>query len=454
MTEKHKTSEKRSLRRLLALLLVCAALLTLFAGCKKSGTKSDADSTAPAGTGTASAAPADSGAASAAPTESADPTAPAETLDPTIDYDGLKTLERYTADDLTADDPRLDQVVARCGGKELTNRQLQIYYYMQLFTYVNQLSQYGYAPAMLGLDLSKPLSEQSSQDVSGLSWEQYFLLLALDQFHQLAAGAVRAEADGYQMSEETAKQLQSVKDGLQKEAEEGGYESLDAYLETSFGPGVRESDYLAYMDLYFYVMSYENQVYEGIEYTDDDLLAYFNAHAEDYPGVTADQETINVRHILITPEDADGDKTSTDEEWEAAQKKAEELLADYENDPTEDHFSELAKENSVDPGSKSNGGLYEGVYPGQMVDTFNDWCFDASRKTGDTGIVKTTYGYHVMYFVGKTGTFYWKTVAERDYPRSRMRTILEEYLDASEMTVDYSLIVVNPLPKALEPAAE
>ena len=89
-----------------------------------------------------------------------------------------------------------------------------------------------------------------------------------------------------------------------------------------------------------------------------------------------------------------------------------------------------------------------------MVDTFNDWCFDASRQPGDTGIVKTTYGYHVMYFVGKTGTFYWKTVAERDYPSSRMRTILEEYLDASEMTVDYPLIVVNPLPKALEPATE
>ena len=39
-----------------------------------------------------------------------------------------------------------------------------------------------------------------------------------------------------------------------------------------------------------------------------------------------------------------------------------------------------------------------------MVPEFNDWCFDASRKPGDTGIVygeSTNYkGYHVMYFVG------------------------------------------------------
>ena len=36
-----------------------------------------------------------------------------------------------------------------------------------------------------------------------------------------------------------------------------------------------------------------------------------------------------------------------------------------------------------------------------MVTAFNDWCFDASRKPGDTGVVETDYGYHIMYFVGE-----------------------------------------------------
>ena len=36
-----------------------------------------------------------------------------------------------------------------------------------------------------------------------------------------------------------------------------------------------------------------------------------------------------------------------------------------------------------------------------MVTNFNDWCFDASRKTGDTDIVETNFGYHIMYFVGE-----------------------------------------------------
>ena len=45
-----------------------------------------------------------------------------------------------------------------------------------------------------------------------------------------------------------------------------------------------------------------------------------------------------------------------------------------------------------------------------MVETFNDWCFDASRKPGDTGIVETSYGMHVMYFVG-SGDPMWKVEA-------------------------------------------
>ena len=32
------------------------------------------------------------------------------------------------------------------------------------------------------------------------------------------------------------------------------------------------------------------------------------------------------------------------------------------------------------------------------VTEFNDWCFAEGRKAGDTGIVLTEYGYHIIYF--------------------------------------------------------
>ena len=122
----------------------------------------------------------------------------------------------------------------------------------------------------------------------------------------------------------------------------------------------------------------------------------------------------NVRHILVTPEggttDSNGNVTYSDEEMAAAKAAAEEILATWQSgEATEDSFAALASEKSDDPGSKDNGGLYEDVYPGQMVAAFNDWCFTEGRKSGDTGIVETEYGCHVMYYSGDSDTTY------RDY---------------------------------------
>ena len=64
----------------------------------------------------------------------------------------------------------------------------------------------------------------------------------------------------------------------------------------------------------------------------------------------------------------------------------------------------MANEHSQDQDGKvTNGGLYEDVYEGQMVKPFEEWIFDGSRQAGDTGLVKSQFGYHVMYFVDREG---------------------------------------------------
>ncbi len=122
----------------------------------------------------------------------------------------------------------------------------------------------------------------------------------------------------------------------------------------------------------------------------------------------------NVRHILVSFEggtsDDSGNITYSEEEKAAAKATAEELLNQWKSgEATEDSFAALATEKSSDTGSTANGGLYEDIYPNQMVASFNDWCFAEGRKAGDTGIVETQYGYHVMYFVGDSDVTY------RDY---------------------------------------
>lgn len=111
---------------------------------------------------------------------------------------------------------------------------------------------------------------------------------------------------------------------------------------------------------------------------------------------TQDYQLVNVRHILISATDS-----SDADAMAAAKTEAELVLSEWEaGDATEESFAALANTHSTDPGSNTTGGLYENVYQGQMVDAFNDWCFDESRQVGDTGIVETSYGYHVMYFSG------------------------------------------------------
>ncbi len=114
--------------------------------------------------------------------------------------------------------------------------------------------------------------------------------------------------------------------------------------------------------------------------------------------------TVDVRHILVSPAEADGEKAQETANAEALEK-AEAYKAEYEANPTEENFIGLAKEYSAD-GNAEQGGLYEKVYKGQMVEEFENWCFDEARKPGDVEIVETTYGYHVMYFVGENTEFY------------------------------------------------
>ncbi|MDY3225740.1 MAG: peptidylprolyl isomerase [Candidatus Faecousia sp.] len=155
--------------------------------------------------------------------------------------------------------------------------------------------------------------------------------------------------------------------------------------------------------------------------TDDDgntTETLSGCHVVYYLGSTDNKfPMVNVRHILIQPthaedeaEDAHADgETYSEEELSIARTTAENLLTQWKaGEATEESFATLANENSAD-GDGTTGGLYENVAPGQMVSAFNDWCFDSSRKPGDTGVVQTDYGFHVMYFVGYTDMTY------RDY---------------------------------------
>ena len=116
--------------------------------------------------------------------------------------------------------------------------------------------------------------------------------------------------------------------------------------------------------------------------------------------------TVDVRHILIMPEGGTKNESGTsitysEADWEACRVAAQAVLDEYlAGELTEEAFGELANKYSDDNGGKvTNGGLYSDVKINQMVKPFEEWIFDSNRQVGETGLVKTDYGYHVMYFV-------------------------------------------------------
>jgi len=119
--------------------------------------------------------------------------------------------------------------------------------------------------------------------------------------------------------------------------------------------------------------------------------AYVVVFTERYRNETT---SVNVRHILLNHDTLDVAEGEADEA--ALEQMAELLMAGW--DGTETGFAGLAMINSQDAGSAENGGLYEDVLPTtNFVPEFLDWCFAEGREPGDTGIIHTDHGCHIMY---------------------------------------------------------
>ena len=142
------------------------------------------------------------------------------------------------------------------------------------------------------------------------------------------------------------------------------------------------------------------------------------------PGATA-----KVSHILLAYEGsrAPGEVKRTKEE---AQAKANELLGKVRSNP--DSFAELAKENSDDPGSKDNGGIYDNVFKGQMVPEFDKFVF--GNGIGSTGVVETEFGYHVIKVLDKYDGVQLATIAKKIQPSEK--TSDDVFAKATKLEMD------------------
>jgi len=242
------------------------------------------------------------------------------------------------------------------------------------------------------------------------------------------------DAEALAACEETAKAMAEAAQGDDEafvalalenahEDEKANYEDANATLRTGYLAAQMSENFREWMtdearvegDTTYVANDTENGYY---------VVSYIGM--EDY-----NYQLPNVRHILLSVSDP-----SDTAAMEAAKKEAENLLQQFLTvGKTEEAFAELANEKSDDTGSNTTGGLYENLVPGATVEAFNDWCFNETRAAGDTGIVETEYGYHVMYFSGFGRTY-------RDYmvESTMLNSAFTEWQDSFTVDMDFELI--------------
>ena len=372
-----------------------------------------------------------------------------ETTPPTIPADGnpddVTCKGSYTVSDEEVIAAAGD-VVATMGDKVLTNGELQVFYWMEV---MNFLGNYGEYAVYFGMDYTQPLDTQLSLDGSDnpVTWQQYFLSCALDSWRSYQALTVEAEAADVELSEMYATALEELPALMQSNAEAEGLATVEELIHKNMGAGAEVEDYYNYIEMYYRGYNYFNKLYEEIQPDDAEIEAYFAENEEAYAesGVTKDGgKYVNVRHVLLMPEDPnvttgeDGYPVYSEEAWEACRVKAQELYDQWmAGDMSEDSFGQMAMEHTAD-GNGAQGGLYTDVYEGYMVETFNDWCFDAARQVGDHGLVKTQYGYHIMYFSGSTEI--WYATAKSDLIAERASALLPACIERNPVEINYSAI--------------
>ena len=337
-----------------------------------------------------------------------------------------------------------DTVVATVGEHTLTNSQLQVYYWMEVQNFLNT---YGAYAAYFGMDYTRPLDTQICVYDENLTWQQFFLQTALTNWNQVQAMNLMAKDAGVTITEEDQAYLEGL-DAYLEETAAGFGMSVEELMIANFGPGTDKEDYRYFQDLYLNGLPYYKAESDKLVPTDAELEAFFAEHEEEYAqsGVTKDGKFVDVRHILVQVQGGttaeDGTTTYSDEDWKTCEEAAQAILDEWlSGDKTEESFAALATEKTEDPGSQSTGGLYEQVYEGQMVQPFNDWCFDEARVYGDYGLVQTSYGYHVMFFVGSEPQ--WISYAESDWYNEQANKLLENIVAEYPMEVTYADIALG-----------
>ncbi|AMC34681.1 peptidylprolyl isomerase [Janthinobacterium sp. B9-8] len=185
-----------------------------------------------------------------------------------------------------------------------------------------------------------------------------------------------------------------------------------------------------------YLVFSQQELAKTVSVSPDDVQKYFDAHKVELTG-----EERKASHILITLA-----KDAKPEAKKAAQAKADAILLELKANPA--RFAELAKKESQDPGSATNGGDLGFFARGAMVKPFDEAAFKL-KKGEISAVVASDFGLHIIRLDDVRS----KTFAEVQ-PDVEQKLKLEKVSQSFQSQVEKFNDLVYQEANSLKPAAE
>ena len=305
-------------------------------------------------------------------------------------------------------------IAATVNGQEMNAVELNYYYndaisemYQQ--AYEQYSSYYELFFESMGLDISKPLDEQTNDD-TGDTWAKFFVNAALENAKYDYTFAKLAEDSGFKLSEEDQTTLNNQINNLSTNAMLYGYGSADSYLKMVYGGGSDIDSYKAYLTRTALADAYCKDHLDSLTYDQAKLDAHVKDKVNDYNSY--DYSYVYLSYTSFQKDgtkNEDGTTTYTDEQKNAARaeakKTADELFALGNLDDIRDKVNEIEQTEIVV--NDLTAQLHTNISK-----LLSDWLADPARTEGEIGLLENVStptdgsdpvvnGYYIICFTKK-----------------------------------------------------
>ena len=317
-------------------------------------------------------------------------------------------------------------------GTKYTNADFQYYYTSAYSNFVNTYGSY----LSMFFDSSQDLDEQAFTATylpdlpegidENSSWKDYFKALAIQNMVEVTALYNEAEKAGYELSEEDAAEIDEVIASFDTAAQNYGLRNAKAFVSFYYGKGNTVESVRELLTRGYIASGYAQEKFESFEYTQEELDAYYNEHADELDAFTFSYYLVAAEKVETTETVTDeetGEETEetteavTDETMAEAKETAERIMEAAENGQEQQAMS-FAEAVTEVMGEDAAATEYENTLGVSSVNYLADgdsvWLTDSARSEGDLAVIEAEgSGYYVVYFGGRSDNTDYNAVSFR-----------------------------------------